>query len=269
MKCSNQQDPGGFTLIELMVSMAILSIILMMAFKVVDMSRNAIRLSSAKSKNDAIARRVFDQIARDLSQLVVRADARIEFTSKAGNDKLAFLVNKRGLTVTADAGDRPVSLVTYELVHDAAAGERLLRGSVGHNFADKAGDALKLDAGMNFPAVPADNLQPISNNIIRMEVEYLVLGITGITREINAPATTDNLRGIIISIVTMDDPSLHAVDVSRLPDLAAKFTDATNSKNTLETWCKIRDDLAASGLSGLPRSSLRSIPCYQRTFLLQ
>lgn len=269
MKYSNiHRDSGGFTLIELIVSMTILSIILLMALQVIDMSRNAIRISSAKSNNDAIARRAFDQIGRDLSQIVVREDARIEFKTIAGNDKIAFLANKRGLTAAAAVGDRSVALVSYELVHDATSGERLLRGSIGYKFADKAGDALKLDASQNFPAIPTSNLQSVSNNLIRMEIEYLIRGSTGITREINAPATSENLRGLVISIVTLDDPSLRVVDVARLPDLAGKFTDATTSKNTLETWSKIRDDLAASGLSGLPKSSLRSIHCYQRTFLI-
>ncbi len=268
MKSSRiDRGAGGFTLIELIVSMAILGIIVLMALQVIDMSRNAIRISAAKSNNDTIARRVFDQIGRDLSQMVLRDDARIEFNSKAGNDQIAFLVNKRGLSAAADVGDRPVSLISYELVHDAALGERLLRGSLGYKFADKVGDALKLDASQKFPAIPANNLQSVTNNIIRMEIEYLIRGNTGITREITAPATTQNLCGLVISIVTLDDRSLRVIEVARLPDIAGKFTDATSSKNTLETWSKIRDDLAASGLSGVPKASLRSIHCYQRTFL--
>ncbi len=265
---SKHRDPGGFTLFELVVTMAILSIILLLVLQVTETSRNAIRISEAKSNNDAFARRAFDQIGRDFSQLIVRDDARVEFKSMAGNDKIAFLANTRGLTTAADVGDRSVALVTYELIQDATLRQRLLRGSLGYKFADTAATALKLDASQNFPAISPNNLQSISNNLLRIEVEYLIRGTTGITREITPPATAENLRGLVISIVTLDDRSRRAVGVTRLPALAGKFTDAAISKNTLETWSKIRDDLAKSGYNGLPKEALQAIRCYQRTFLI-
>lgn len=264
---SKRRPARGFTLMELMVTMAVLSVILVLALQVTESSRNAIRTSEGLSVNDAIARRAFDQIARDISQMIVREDARIGFKSQSGNDKLAFLTHARGLTGIEAVGERSVSLVSYELSRDTALGEQFVRGSRGHQFDDGAADSLSLDPTQPFPAIAPDNLQPVSNNIIRFEVEYLIQGPTGITREITPPDTTENLRGLVVSLVTLDDRGRKAIRPAGIPDLAEKFTDATSSKNTLETWSKTRDDLTKSGYPGVSRDVLQSIRCYQRTVL--
>ncbi len=260
---------AGFTLIELVVSMAVLTIMLTMVLQITDSTRNAVKLTESKSNNDAIARQAFDRISRDLAQIVIRDDARIEFKSNPGNDQIAFLTHTKGFAAGGSTGDRDVSLVSYSILYDATVGEKLLRGSSGNLFADAPAAALKLDASLPFPAVSQDNLQMLSNNVIRFEVEYLIQGVTGVTQEITAPATSQNLRGLVITLVTLDDWGRRAIKPDRLESLAANFTDAATGKHTLKTWNLKRDELAKSGIAGLPKAALQSIRCYQRTFLIQ
>jgi len=260
--------PRGFTLMELMVTMAVLSIILVMAMQVTETARNAIRISEARAVNDTIARRAFDPLAHDLGQIVIREDARIEFKSQAGNDEIAFLALRRGPTTGESIGNRDVSLISYSMVENPKGGTMFARGSLGHKFDDAGSDSLVLDATKEFPPIPESNLQPVSNNVLRFEVEYLIDSATGITRETTAPDTSADLRGIIITVATLDDRSLRGIGASRLPALASKFPDATASENTLKTWTKIRDDFAKSGLGGYPKQALETLRCYQRTILI-
>jgi prepilin-type N-terminal cleavage/methylation domain-containing protein len=259
---------AGFTLIELVVSMAVLTIMLTMVLQITNSARNAVKLTESKSNNDAIARRAFDRISRDLAQIVIRDDARFEFKSNPGNDQISFLTHTKGFTASGSAGDRDVSLVSYSILYDPTLGEKLLRGSSGNLFADTPAAALKLDASLPFPAVSPDNLQLLSNNVIRFEVEYVIQGGSGITQEITAPATSQNLRGLVITLVTLDDWGRRAIKPDRLESLAANFTDAATAKQTLKTWSLKRDELAKSGIAGLPKDALQSIRCYQRTFLI-
>ena len=265
---SNPSGRGGFTLIELMATMIILAIILIMAVQVTESARLATRLTESKSSNDAIARLTFERIHRDLAQMVVREDARIEFKSKAGNDAFAFLTRAKGFTDAGAEGQRDVSLVSYSLRHDATAGEKLLRGSCGHLFGEAAGASLKLDASLPFPAISTDNLQTLSTNVIRLEIEYLIQGDTGVTMETTAPATSENLRGLVITLATLDDRGRRAIKPDRLEDLVAGFPDAVRGENTLKIWSQKRDNLAKSGIPGLPKDVFQSIRCYQRTFLI-
>jgi prepilin-type N-terminal cleavage/methylation domain-containing protein len=260
---------AGFTLIELVVSMAILTIMLTMVLQITNSARNAVKLTESKSNNDAIARRAFDRISRDLAQIVIRDDARIEFKSNPGNDQIAFLSRTKGFTASGGAGDRDVSLVSYSILYDPTLGDKLLRGSSGNLFADAPAAALKLNASLPFPVVSEDNLQMLSNNVIRFEVEYLIQGGSGVTQEITAPATSQNLRGLVVTLVTLDDWGRRAIKPDSLESLAANFKDATIGKRTLETWNLKRDELAKSSIAGLPKDALQSIRCYQRTFLIQ
>lgn len=257
----------GFTLMELMVTMAVLSIIMVMALQVTESSRNAIRISEARAINDSIARRAFDPLVQDLGEIVIREDARIEFKSQPGNDELAFLALRRGPTTGEAIGDRDVSLISYSMVDNPEGGTMFARGSLGYEF-DGTSEPLVLDATKDFPPIPATNLQPVSTNMLRFEVEYLIDSANGVTREITAPETSKDLRGVTITVVTLDDRSLRAVGASRVPALASKFPDATTSENTLKTWSKIRDDLAKSGLSGYSKQALETLRCYQRTILI-
>ena len=259
---------GGSTLIELLVAMAILTLILTLAVQVAESARTAITLTASISSNDATARLTFDRISRDLSQMVVRQDARIEFKSKPGNDAFAFLTLSKAFTAAGAVGDRGASLVSYSLVHDASVGSTLQRGSCGHLFADAAGEALKLDPNRPFPAIAPDNLQTLSNNVLRLELEYLIQGNRDVSLEVTPPANPAHLRGLVISLITLDERARRVLKPDLQADLAARFADATPGKNTLTTWSIQRDDLAKSGLPGLPKDVLRSLRCYQRTFLL-
>jgi prepilin-type N-terminal cleavage/methylation domain-containing protein len=269
---SSRSGEAGFTLIELLVTIAILSIILLMAMRVTESARDSIRIAESMSNNDAIARQAFDQITRDVSNMRTDGFARIEFSDKSGNDEIMFLSNNPGFTDAGGVGKRGVSQINYTISNDSTEGDRLVRSTRGFDF---NGD-LKLDPAQSFTAIAAGNEIVASNNVIRFEVEYLIgetnltdpaNPITTITREINAPDTTENLRGLVISLVTVDAWTRRALRPDRLQDIAEKFPDAALGANTLKTWSDTRDDLARSGLSGYPRQALQSIRCYQRTIL--
>ncbi len=257
----------GFTLIELIVAMVILSIILVLSLQLTGFATDSVRVSESRVFNDSAARRVFDQIGNDLSQMVVRGDARIEFESKAGNDQFSFLAAMPGLTAT-DPGNRPVSLITYAIASDAEEGERLLRGSRGHGYADSGSDSLILDPDKPFPAISQGNIDPISKNILRMEVEYLVEKTGKVEKVILPPDKLDDLRGVVISLVTVDDRSRRAIKVSRQKTVADEFGDAVTTKSTLDAWTEKRNALAVAGIPDIPKEALKNIRCYQRTFLI-
>ncbi len=252
----------GFTLIELLVTISLLSIVLLLATQVAQSARNSIRISESRSNADAEARRIFGQLDLDLSDILVRADARIEFETKSGDDRIAFLTGRRGYTVGA-VGERMVSLVSYH--HD---GQGLLRGSRGNQFDDTSGDALNLDPSVAFPVIVPGNFQSVSGGILRFEVEYLIKAENAITLQSTAPKTTENLKGIVVNLITLDFQRLRSLDAAQRTALSGEFPDAADGGATLERWNDKRDQIARNGLSLIPREVLQSIRCYQRSFLL-
>ena len=138
----------GFTLIELLVTISLLSIVLLLATQVAQSARNSIQLSESRSNADAEARRIFGQLDLDLSEILIRPDARIEFESRSGDDRIAFLTGRRGYTAGA-VGERVASLVSYQ--HD---GQNLLRGSRGNQFETAPGMPSIWTPPSPFPSSP-------------------------------------------------------------------------------------------------------------------
>lgn len=253
---------AGFTLIELLVTISLLTVVVLLATQVVQSASNSIRFSESRSNADAVARRVFSQLDQDLSSILIRPDARIEFETRPGDDRIAFLTARRGYSANG-VGERGVSLVQY--LHD---GRDLLRGSRGHQFDDSPADALNLEPSTAFPAITEANQQSLSGQILRLEVEYLVKGTETVTIETTAPKTSENLRGIIVSLVALDPLGMRALDDAQRRSLAEEFADASAGGGTLERWNDKRDQLARDGVAKVPRNVLQSIRCYQRTFLV-
>jgi prepilin-type N-terminal cleavage/methylation domain-containing protein len=256
---------AGFTLVELLVTMAILSVILTMAFQVTESSRKAIRLSESRSSNDAIAREVFDRINRDISQMIVRKDARLELNSinNNRNDNFAFFTLNKGINSGGAVGTRNVSLVRYQILNTT-----IVRGSNGHST---GANTLNLISTLQHPNTPGGSLHTLSNNVLRMEVEYLVENPAAtpptITKTVTAPAhgAKGNLRGLIITIATADVKALSAIKTANHTTVANSFVDATATANTQDVWSARRNSLA---IPGVPPDALKSIRIYQRTFLL-
>lgn len=266
----------GFTLVELLVTMAILSVILTMAFQVTESSRRAVRLSESKSGNDAIAREVFDRINRDVSQMIVRKDARLELNSANGNDTFAFLTQNKGVN-GASVGTRNVSLIRYELT-----GNNLSRSSQGHNVAT---NTLNLISTVAHPT-PTNATETLSSNVLRMEVEYLVetAGVINKTVTVPAPGPKGDLRGLIVTIATADEKALRVINRgSNLATIASRFADAVENTDPQAGWttAKIQDEWSTAdtkniwstarntlAIPGIPTDALKSIRIYQRTFLI-
>jgi prepilin-type N-terminal cleavage/methylation domain-containing protein len=262
----------GFTLIELIVTTAILSLILLMAMQVTESTRNSIRIAESRSNNDAIARQVFDRISHDISHMQAGAFARIEFNTNNGNDEIAFLCSSPGLTDEGKPGKRGISQIHYSITDEANQGGKLIRGMRGYDF----DDTLTLDPEEDFTDVLPDNQIVASENVIRLEVEYLVQEIdqTGsddpkvtISRETKAPETTENLRGMVVTLVTVDVWTRRALKPERLQEISRRFPDAAKETPTFEAWSRIRDEFSRSGLPGYPLQALQNIRCYQRTIL--
>lgn len=258
---------NGFTLLELIVAMVIFSIILVMALQLASSAMNSVRISESRAFNNSVARRTFALLNSDISQMIVRDDARIEFESVEGNDKLAFLNTNRGL-IAADPGERPASLVTYAIASDPEKGTQLLRGTRGHDYSDTGSNVLVLDSEKPFPAVSPDSIDPISNNVLRMEVEYLLEENGELVKKTVPPVKLVELRGLVVSLVTMDERTRRAISGSRQKSVADEFGDAVATKDTLEAWIETRNSLADSGPGGIPKDALKNIGCYQRTFLI-
>ncbi|MDD5349047.1 MAG: prepilin-type N-terminal cleavage/methylation domain-containing protein [Chthoniobacteraceae bacterium] len=171
---------GAFSLLELLIVMAILATLALMVTLMVGNTTVTIKQAEKRMDADAQARLVFDRMARDFQGMTRRADISFLFDFRPGNDALYFFSEATGHFADNDphgtdtAARNTLSLVGYR-VSDAISTnarfemERLGRGLHWFDFAPTpTGDStavcyLPATIAVNFSAPLADPYNNSSN----------------------------------------------------------------------------------------------------------
>ena len=118
--------PKGFSILELLVAMAVMAMLVLMVAQLVQSGTAVIAGSRKNLDADAQAREVFSRFSLDLAQMVKRPDVDAVFSTNAGNKKAFFFSESPGFaTSTTNLGT--LSLVGYRVGTNAGL-ERLGKG---------------------------------------------------------------------------------------------------------------------------------------------
>src|SRR5207253_6356502 len=121
---------GGFTLVELLVSIGVLAILILLATQLLNGAATITTLGDKQMDADSQARQLLDRMAIDLAQMVKRSDVDYYVKSSAasplrsvpqpGNDQIAFYSAVPGYYPSSGA-QSPVSLVAYRVYNPSPA----------------------------------------------------------------------------------------------------------------------------------------------------
>jgi prepilin-type N-terminal cleavage/methylation domain-containing protein len=243
---------AGFTLVELLVAMAILAIILVGTAQIAGTAQSSVRWAEKKIASDSGARQLTALLERDLREMIRRPDAPFEFQLQPGNDSLAFLATRAGYARGDASADRAASLVRYESDPDG----RFTRACLGFGF--EGDDTVPLDPVAALPAIPEENRQVVSDSVFRVEFEF----------QQKAPATLASLRGIVTTVAVLDPQSRGALASGEIAKLAALFDDSRDAETPAADWTATLLSHSARGTSGIPADVFRGVRVYERTLLL-
>jgi prepilin-type N-terminal cleavage/methylation domain-containing protein len=116
----------GFTLVEVLVAMAILSILVAIIGTVFSSATQSVTAGTSHLESDSEARLVFDRMADDFDNMLKRTDVDYIFAKEDGNDKMFFFSHAPGYTdVAGDANASSTSLVGYRVNPNTLQLERL------------------------------------------------------------------------------------------------------------------------------------------------
>ncbi len=259
---TNASQPAGFTLVELLVAMAILAIILVGTARIAGTAQSSVRWAEKKIASDSGARQLTALLERDLREMIRRPDARFEFQLQPGNDSLAFLATRAGYARGDATADRAASLVRYASDPDG----RLTRACLGFGF--EGDDTVPLDPAAALPAIPEENRQVVSDSVFRVEFEFLVDDGSRTVRQQKAPASLASLRGIVTTVAVLDPQSRGALASGDIAKLAALFDDSRDAETPAADWTATLLSHSARGTSGIPADVFRGVRVYERTLLL-
>src|SRR5437879_1770459 len=87
---SRFQSAAGFTLVEMLVSTAVLVLLILVVTQLVNSTALTATGSRKHTDADGQARMIFDRMANDFGRMVIRKDVDYLFTKQAGNDGMVF-----------------------------------------------------------------------------------------------------------------------------------------------------------------------------------
>jgi len=169
---SSRKSTGGFTLVEILVSVAVLGLMMVGVAQMMNSALSATLGGYKHMDADTQARLVLDRMAFDISRITKRPDVDYYFQKNLtsggspnyGNDQMAFYSESGGYfptSVTGTSGASDVSLVGYKIINNQLC--RLSKG-LSWNGVSSSLPAMVFNPLANVPTTPVTNI--ITNNTI-------------------------------------------------------------------------------------------------------
>jgi prepilin-type N-terminal cleavage/methylation domain-containing protein len=252
----------GFTMVELLVSMTILSLLVIAIVQITAFTGQAININSRNLDAAGQARLVFDRLGSDFAARINRTDLPMTFTIQSGNDSFQFYSEVAGYT-----GDRQVSIVGYSI----NSNNELQRGATGTSFESGATQIVFSPPSMILAPPAVGNFDVLAPGVFRLEVCYLIKSGShaGLYSNSNQGANaTDysNVAAFVVAIAVLDTQSLKLVSSGQLASLAAPnvFSDTMEGSDPISAWnTTINNGLA---VTGVPPRVCQNVHVYERTF---
>ncbi len=188
---------SGFSLLELLVAMAVLSLILVLLFNAVTAVTNTWRRGMARIDNFSKARAVLGLLDRDVQSMVLRKDL-AAFVDEAGKPACAFYSLMNG-----SEGDRRLSFIKYSVPTN---GTQLLRADYGMDYGNRT---LSLNNTNSLPDAALASPQDLVDGILRFEWQFL--GPDGDFQsafERSGTNASANSKTLVVSLLVLDDNTL-------------------------------------------------------------
>jgi prepilin-type N-terminal cleavage/methylation domain-containing protein len=260
-----QPRAQAFTMVEMLVAMAVLSLLVVILSQVVALTEQAITLNVKNLNAAGQARLTFDRLGADLASRPVRIDLPMSFSHVAGNDSFQFYSQVDGYSLEAAYGARHFSVVGYR-IQETTPGRifQLERGAAGTDWATGT-DPVVVFSPQPLP-VPVDaDSDVLGRGVFRLEFCYLLN--TGLISNGPPPADWNNVAGIVVAMAILDNSSRQLLSnpTAQLQTLSNALQDPAEGADPISTWNKNLSD-ASYAIPGIPPAAMKNIRLYQRTF---
>jgi prepilin-type N-terminal cleavage/methylation domain-containing protein len=281
----------GFTLVEMMVSVAMLSVLVFLLMTIMNSTSATVGTSWSRLQSDQDGRLVLDRLQIDLQNMLLRPDIDYEFVQNTGNDKLAYYATEPGYNPVpkGTTGKRVASIIVYKMVNSASGQPMLGRGANdGFQWAGSSGapsvppmiftttPQLSLD---NSTITPLETTTPdtLSPNIFRFEISFLLKNPTNAAApKQSAPALVAslpkhtpiaNVAAIIVTLAEIDSQNAKVIPPGSWSKLVAALPDAGGA-STAQAWNAAIASPNFATIANIPPKAASAVRVYERYFYL-
>lgn len=291
----------AFTLAELLVSLAVLTLLTLLIARLVNNAAAITILSGKHIDTDAQARPLLDRMAIDFAQMVKRSDVQCYLkspvipmtgtTASTNNDRIAFYCAVPG-DYPSTGSQSPFSLVAYRVNSSTAAAntasntrlQRMSRGLLMN------GDSSSItDGPIVFGPTTIESIWPTVGSNATFDAKYELVGPQVLRFEYCYLLTNGNLSttpwdtalghidatgmrdvvAIVVTIATIDSRSRVLLDNARVATIAGALPDYISGAGPGQLLAQWQDKLNTdSQITAMPRPAISGIRFYERYFYL-
>ncbi|MEI9997774.1 MAG: prepilin-type N-terminal cleavage/methylation domain-containing protein [Verrucomicrobiota bacterium] len=288
---------AGFTLAEMVISVAVLSILVLLLMAIMNTTSATVGMSWSRLQSDQDGRLVLDRLQIDLQNMLVRPDIDYEFIQNTGNanDKLAFYATEPGYT-SVTSGKRVASVITY-VVGVSSTGQPVLQRGANDGFQWIGGSGSPSVPAMIFSSAPqlnvqnnstigsleASSLDTLNPNVFRFEISFLLKNPTNAAAPNQAAPTLvaalpgntpiTNVAAIVVTIAGIDSQNSKIVPATSWAKLITALADANGTPtsggaSTATAWNATINSPAFATTTSLPQKAAAAVRVYERYFYL-
>lgn len=272
----------GFTLAELLVSVAVLTLIVLFVSSMVNSATNITTLGNKRMDADSQVRPILDRLAIDFSQMIKRPDVdyyvKSSLDAEMGNDRIAFFAVAPGYypAGSIESKQSPVSLVAYRINSDSSSPffnrmQRMGKGLLwnGTLTPDKPMIFGLQAIANNWPAATNNSFADPDYELVAPQIfrfEYFYLLNTGAISDLPGADGLRDVAAISVSVATIDLKSRALLSDSQMSILSGKLKDfdaAKPNSDLMTSW-----QLTLDGITDMPRVAINGVRIYQRYLYL-
>jgi len=257
---SRKRGGLGFTMIEMLVAMAVLTLLVVLIAQIIGMTTSSVSSSSRKLDGVTEARFALDRLGVDWAGRLDRSDVDHRFTKvdgnsgQPGNDELSFYSEVDGYQ-----GSRKLSVVGYRV--QTVDPERVYQMERGVQGTDWSTASPLIFGSQPLPIIPDTDYEVLSDGVLRLEFCYLK---TDGTLSNTVKPDLSDASALVVAVAVLDGASRKVVTDAQLKLLAASLPDAAEGKDPIKQW---HDAISGSQLpTGIPEKATQALRFYQRYY---
>jgi hypothetical protein len=267
---------SAFTIAELLVSVAVLTLLVLIASRMLDSAANLTAQGSKRMDSDSQVRPLLNRMAVDFSQMIRRSDVdyyvKSSLDSEPGNDRIAFFCSAPGY-YPATGSQSSLSLVSYRInAGVTSAQNRMERLSKGLVWNGVSTTNIPIIFGLqaifnNWPTATDATSTDADYELIAPQVfrfEYFYLLKTGAISNLPGANGLQDVAAISVVVAAIDQKSRILLSDSQVTDLIGRLKDfdpGQPSYDLTTTWQSTLD-----GIVDMPRVAISGVRIYQRYF---
>jgi prepilin-type N-terminal cleavage/methylation domain-containing protein len=288
---------SGFTIVELLTAMTVLTLMLLMVNQIVSTATIAMTMSGRHLDADTQARLLFNRMATDFSGMLKRTD--VDYSTfkgpsnlQPGNDQLAFYSETHGYfsgaTQPAGTGRGDLALVAYMIANDSTvATPSLQRLGKGLGWEPDSSGSSSWSNAAYLPVTLTgrwptlfngdQDYRSVGNLVFRVEYTYLLkatatqpasLSITPYLSGHTSANGFEDVAALVVTVAMLDNPGRALVKNYSNLQGNTLLPDAVNGSTPAAAWNAAINSSTFAATAGIPQRAASYVRVYERYFYL-